>query len=411
MIGIGVSNLVDSFEAGIEIAREAKADLGDDASPQLALAMIGGAYDIPELLRGIRSELGDIPITGGAATGIISREYLGYSGTECSLMLFSPALGEVRYLVSDPFAGGEELAGEKLGREIAACADAGSTVFLLYDTKEIGAFNFPYHGSRLLNGIYSGLGDEQVTLLGARVSGDINFTNSFVLDGKAISNQIALAIILPGTLKPHTRSIHGCLPASRIYEVTRAEGNTVYELDNRPVRDVVREITGFMPEMDTDIPLPKGDLSFLVTFGCWMGEETNDFSESAFMNRLVISSDSVTGSVRILDTDLHVGTKVQIMARDSQAIMDSTRAETTALLAEVAHDKVVFASYIDCGGRTAAVSATDGEEADIVRSLLPLGLPLFGFYTGGELGPTPVRSHPLDWTGVLTLFTYEPDGS
>ena len=78
----------------------------------------------------------------------------------------------------------------------------------------------------------------------------------------------------------------------------------------------------------------------------------------------------------------------------------------------------MFALYIDCAGRTSAFSGADVEEAailqyrqsaraDLEQAELGPETPLLGFYSGVEIAPLLGRSRPLDWTGVLTLFTLE----
>jgi small ligand-binding sensory domain FIST len=124
-------------------------------------------------------------------------------------------------------------------------------------------------------------------------------------------------------------------------------------------------------------------------------------------NRLIISANPVNGSVTLFEADFQVGTKVQIMARDNQLMLDSVRQRTRDLLTSTEPQKPVFAFYIDCAGRTSAFSGAKNEEAAILQAELGPDIPLLGFYSGVEIAPLLGRSRPLDWTGVLTLFTLE----
>jgi small ligand-binding sensory domain FIST len=88
-------------------------------------------------------------------------------------------------------------------------------------------------------------------------------------------------------------------------------------------------------------------------------------------------------------------------------MLDSVGQRTRDLLASVRHKRPIFALYIDCAGRTSAFSGAEIEEAAILQAELGLEIPLLGFYSGVEIAPLLGRSRPLDWTGVLTLFTLE----
>jgi small ligand-binding sensory domain FIST len=95
------------------------------------------------------------------------------------------------------------------------------------------------------------------------------------------------------------------------------------------------------------------------------------------------------------------------MSRDNQLMIDSVRRQTRRLLASLNGRKPVFALYIDCAGRTCAFSGAEVEEAGILQAELGPDIPLLGFYSGVEIAPLLGQSRPLDWTGVLTLFTLE----
>ena len=65
----------------------------------------------------------------------------------------------------------------------------------------------------------------------------------------------------------------------------------------------------------------------------------------------------------------------------------------------------MLALYIDCGGRTAEYSVTEGEEATIVQGAMEAaGVPLLGFYSGAEIAPVLGRSRGLEWTGLLLVL-------
>jgi small ligand-binding sensory domain FIST len=109
----------------------------------------------------------------------------------------------------------------------------------------------------------------------------------------------------------------------------------------------------------------------------------------------------------IFEPDLEVGTEILFMLRDSRQMMESAKQNTEKLLIRIKAEgrKPVFGLYIDCAGRTAAVSETLTEEASEVRDLFKQsGIPLLGFYSGVEVAPLLGKSRGLDWTGVLWVI-------
>jgi small ligand-binding sensory domain FIST len=200
--------------------------------------------------------------------------------------------------------------------------------------------------------------------------------------------------------------MHGCMPVSSFMEITRIEDAVLYELDGRPALDVLSEMVGHQAgQPATD------NLSLAITIGEKHCDPYVPYDESAYVNRLILSSNPADGSVTLFEADFKVGTRVQIMSRDNQLMLESVQKRTRQLLSSLGQEKPIFALYIDCAGRTSAFSGAELEEASIVQAELGPELPLLGFYSGVEIAPLLGRSRPLDWTGVLTLFTLqEPNG-
>ena len=91
-------------------------------------------------------------------------------------------------------------------------------------------------------------------------------------------------------------------------------------------------------------------------------------------------------------------------------MIESARENCENLMAKIRadHKKALFGIYIDCGGRTAAYSNIETEEAAEVQKVFNrYNTPLFGFYSGVEIAPFFGKSSGLDWTGVLMVMAGE----
>jgi small ligand-binding sensory domain FIST len=192
------------------------------------------------------------------------------------------------------------------------------------------------------------------------------------------------------------------MPVSSFLEVTRIDGPLIYELNGRPALEVLQEMIG-----DEQGSFNADNLSLNITLGEKHGDLYAPYSESAYVNRLIVNANPEDGSVRIFEADFQVGTKIQIMSRNNQMMMESVQQRTKALRDSLGSATPLGALYINCAGRACAFGGGDVEEASVLQKELGAEIPLLGFYSGVEIAPLLGRSRPLDWTGVLTLFTLE----
>lgn len=398
MVGIGVSTNSNSGEAGREGASIAvKAMAGTE--PAFAVAFCGGQHDPGKILEGIRSELGPIHIVGGAAVGTITNTALGYTGFESAVAVFPSSLDRPVIVTANGLDQGDRETGRELGHKIRSTAKEGSTVILFYDSIKSGPPPVLHVGSQLIEGLYEGLSGFPATIVGAGTVGDFAMTQSFIFDGNNPAKHSAVAAVLPPSVTSRTVTMHGCIPISSFYEITRIEGQVLYELDGRPALDVIRAITGE--------DLPADHPSLTVTVGEKHGDPFAPYDESSYINRLIITGNPENGSVVLFEADFKVGTKVQIMSRDATRMMESVQKRANAFLSSCGSNRPLWALYIDCAGRSCAFSGGETEEASLVQAAVGQDIPLLGIYSGVEIAPLLGRSRPLDWTGVLTVFTEE----
>jgi hypothetical protein len=399
IVCVGVSQNHDSAQAGREAAQMVTDLLAHNESVAWALAFCGGRHDPGAVLQGLRSQLGEVEIVGGSAVGTITNRLIGYTGYEFAVAAFPSSLPKPAIVVAGGLEMGEAKVGQQLGAKLRDVAQEGDTVLIFYDSVQSGPPPVLYTGSQLMDGIYASLAGKHLNLIGSGTVGDLQLTQSYVLDGHQAVKHTAVAVVLPSILQSHTTIMHGCIPVSSFLEITRIDGPVVYELDGRPALEIILEMTG--QEQD------PGDLSLFVTLGEKYGDPYAPYDESAYVNRLILGSNPQDGSVTLFEADFQTGTKVQIMSRDNQLMVESVHRQTKKLIESLDQAAPVFALYIDCAGRARAFSGAEVEEASVLQAELGADIPLLGFYSGVEIAPLLGRSRPLDWTGVLTLFTLE----
>ena len=241
---LGNSKNPDPVLAGQQAAQMAMDLLPSQESAAWALAFCGGRHNADTVLQGLRSELGNVPVIGGAAAGGISHGLMGYSGYECFLAVFPTPLPAPTIITVDGLDTGELEIGKRLGKQLYQTANDGGTVLILYDSIRSAPPPVLYVGSQLMDGIYLELAKKPLKLIGAGTVGDFQLTESYIFDGQQAKKHAAVAIIFPPAFQSHTTIMHGCMPVSSFLEITKIDGATLYELNGRPALEVLLEMLG-----------------------------------------------------------------------------------------------------------------------------------------------------------------------
>ena len=402
MILLGASRDTDSFLAGQNAARQITEKMGANDSAGWVMAFCGGRHDPDAVLKGVYTLLGPVPVLGGAAVGTITNRSISYGGYECALAVFPGTPDELSILTAPGLDQGETRAGEQLGKKLRDHAPDDATVMLFYDSIQSGPPPVLNVASKLMDGVYAGLGDKPLKVFGAGLLGDFQLIRSYVFDGQAPVKNTAVALVLPSVWSSHITIMHGFKPISTFMEITRIDGPVIYELDGRPAYEVLYEMTHMTDEHQEDV-----NFTLMVALGKKLGNPFDPYRESDYINRQIIGASPENGSISLFEADFKAGMKIQIMSIDHQLVLESVRHQTNALLNNIHNGNTLGAFYIDCAGRACAFCGDEVEEASILQEVIGETMPLLGFYSGVELAPFVDRTRPLDWTGVLAVFTME----
>lgn len=396
-VGVGYSELPDSAAAGTQAAREALRRAGRQDSPDLALLFSTARHDATTLRRAVAGVLGEsTPIAGGGAAGAITNDRFGYAGDQVGLAAFW--LRRSRYALLDE--GGldqdEEKAGERLGAKLAALgAGPDSPVLLFYDAiHRAGKGMRLIMATPLLRGMEKALGFLP-DLNGAGLQGDHQGSPFPQWTGQGMAEHHALALLFSGDVRVHSIIMHGCRPATGYYTVTRADHQTILEIDGRPAIDFMSDLLG--------PTVPPQAWPFFLILGVNRGDIWGPFDENNYASRLCLGLDPDRNGLVMFEPDMVEGTRFQIMYRSLDLDYMVPRIEQT--FDALDGRTPVFALYIDCAGRAAGYAGVDLEDAVVVQKTVAGRVPLLGLYTGVEIASIRGRPRGLDWTGVFCLFS------
>jgi hypothetical protein len=399
-VGVGYCNTRDAFASGRMVAETAMKS-GKIEKPDFVIAFCHGQVDANDFLKGLQSIVGiGTPIIGGSAVGIITNDHLSYEGYPAGAAIIQSDKLTCKVGRADNLDKDEREAGRKLAENLSGASD-GNFLLIFYDSIKVPptATTPPIMNasSPLMKGIAEVM-SPSIPILGAGLIGDFGFNPTKQFCGSSVGSQLVVGALLGGDFHNYHQTMHGCTPKDGIYHtITKIEGAVIYEVDGRPIVDIIDEMYG---NQDWQKQLPVHRLSIGINHGDKYGK----YQEGEYVNRLIAGVLPEGQGIVMFEPDLDEGTEILFMLRDSKQIMTSARLNSAKLMAEIKAEgrKPVFGLYIDCAGRTAGFSATLTEEAsEVIDIFNESGIPLLGFYSGVEVAPLLGKSRGLDWTGVL----------
>lgn len=402
-VGIGYDNQKNSISLGKKVAENALKN-GNIEKPALLMAFCSGQVCHEEYFKGLQIVVGDqVPIIGGSAIGIITNQILSYEGHTAGAAIIESDTLQLGIASAGDLDKNEKLAGQKLAEKLADGIN-GRILLIFYDSiKNPPTETMPpvlNASSPLIEGIEETL-KSNVPIIGGGILGDYEFSHAKQFCGLYVDNQSVVGTLLGGDFNPYFQIMHGCIPKDGIYRtITGIEGSVLYEVDGRPVVDMIDDQYG-SKDWRRQVPVER------LTVGVNCGEKFGDFKEENFVNRLITGVLPNGKGIVLFEPDLKEGSEIMFMLRNNKMMIESAKQNSSQLLEKIIAngEQPVFGLYIDCAGRTAKYSNALTEEASVVQNVFnKYHTPLLGFYSGVEVAPFLGKSRGLDWTGVLLVL-------
>lgn len=396
-VSVGYCDIPDTASAGREAALEAYGKAGRDDPCDLVLLFATASHNAAILRAAVAGIVGaKASIVGGGAAGAISNDRFGYAGDQVGLACFWLEKNRFDLVTQGGLEGSEAAVGEKLGEKLAELEVEPSTpVLLFYDAvDQSGAGMRMIMATYLLSALEKGLGFLP-NLNGAGLQGDFRLTPTGQFLGDRIADHHAIALAFSGDIRIDAVIMHGCRPVTGYYTVTKADAQTILEINGTPALKFMDSILGpaITPE---NYPL------FLI-FGVNKGEKWGKFDERSYASRLCLAIDKERDGIVMFEPDMVAGTEFQLMCRSLEFGYMPPRIEQ--VFDTLDGRKPVFAFYINCAGRAAGFAGMDLEDALVVQKAVGVRAPLLGIYTGVEIASVEGKPRGLDWTGVFCLFS------
>lgn len=251
-----------------------------------------------------------------------------------------------------------------------------------------------------------------VLLGGIASSAEAPGGNTLVLDGEA-THEGAVALALSGGIVCDIAVSQGCRPIGPDMRVTRAKGNLILGLNDRPALEAVRRVVHSVSESDRKL------LAGGLFLGRAIHENKAHLGRGDYLIRNVVGADEDSGGVAVAEI-VPEGSTVRLHFRDA-----TTATEDLELLldAQQLYGTPAGALLVTCNGRGERFFGKQNKDAVTVqRAFLPAEsgseaakagrpisppdapVPLAGFFAAGEIGPIGGQAFLHGYTACLACF-------
>jgi hypothetical protein len=390
--GVGMSRNHNPNVAGREAAEQALKKAGVD-TPDFVFMFASVGYDQHTLLRAVRETTGGAPLTGCSAEGTIAAE----DADESNFSVVVTAISSDELKWTNGIAIGLRADSRAVGQQVAQNlkSDFSSAATGLFVFPDALAVNFDHFVSGL-EGCLSP--DRFLPLWGGAAGDDFARKQTYqYYDDEVVSDGVAYAL-LTGKVEAAWALSHGCIPIGNERKVTRCQGNVIYEIDGKPVLEVIKE---YIPDPELVGNWYRYALTLALSF-----KAPKYFEDEEYIVQGIPRINEDDGSVTI-QTEVTKGTSVWFSSRDKEKIttgLDRMAAQIKHQLGD-AQPKVVF--QFDCSSR-GKMMFRDQERTKLLgefrRSVGP-DAPWVGFYTYGEIGPVATHNLRHIYTAVVLALS------
>lgn len=367
----GIAEGQDSYKAGQEAALDALKKLGDKKA-DLSIVFASSKYDYKSVVKGVREATGHAPLIGCSSAGEFTEEKVGRETVVCAL------------INSDTHKFITGLGKDLKADEIKALQEASAGL-----PKSVEGY--PYSSSILLIDGLIGKGEESVlaalNVLGPNVkfsggaaADDLKFKETYVFCGdEVLSNAVSLAFV--ASRIPVVIGVkHGHSPVSATLTITKAKGNILYMINNKPAFQVWKECLREQARQDgidvDKLKDPSEIGSFLIRYelGLLIGEN--------YKVRVPLSvneDDSINFACTIVE-----GAVIRIMKSPPQEQIASAKKAAEIAFNSARGTKLAGAIVFDCVCRGVILGDQFYKGIDAIKSVIG-NVPLIGFETYGEI--------------------------
>jgi len=365
--GIGQSKNNDSKKAGQEACQMALNQINNGV-PELIIAFASARFDQKQLLDGIISAAGNIPVIGCSTSGEITtqgpdKESIAVMAIKADNIDFGIGLG--KGVKTDSRAAGRKVAEEMIKKMLQK-----PSMFIMLPDGLTG------NGAEIVRGVQDILG-QHFPLMGGSAGDDFKFEKTFEYYQGEVLTDAVVGIGLSGKFSWGLGVQHGWEPIGLPMKVTKSEGAILKELNNKPALRIYQDYFGRKAEELIREPIAR----MAYTYPLGMSVEG---SSELLIRDVVIANDK--GEITCA-AEIPQGSEIRLMLGDPEKAIQAAKeaAENAKSQLKGAKPKAIF--VFDCIARNKLLGPRIDEEIEAIQEVLGKDVPLIGFYTYGEQAP------------------------
>ena len=365
----GWSEHTDSLLAGTEAAESALRRLLP-LKPKLAVVFGSSWFNQALLLQGVRALVGAIPVVGESTAGEIGPN--GPGTRSCVVLLLGGEALAYGIGCGEHVGRAPREAGQKAAQATLKECTGARAGFLLFGDGLVPRY------SEVVRGIQEALGTSAL-IAGGLAGDDFRYTRTYQYYQQRVLSGAIVGVLFGGGVKMGVGVEHGFAPISKPRQVTRAQANILYELDQQPAASVYEEYLG--PELVQQMR-EEGLMHRGIAYPLGIQSAASS-SEWLLRNVLAFGPDgslSCTG-------DVLEGSWLQLMMGNRELALEATRKAAEQAIRPL--NRVACAIMFDSAIRRRLLGSdyTTREIAQ-VREVVGPSTSLVGCYTYGELAPS-----------------------
>ena len=202
-------------------------------------------------------------------------------------------------------------------------------------------------------------------------------------------------MLLTGAIHTEIGVAQGCQPIGRSLEITRAEGNVIYEVNGGPALDGLQ---GALESLSTEDLRQSGRVVFI---GIAMEKENPAPQRGDFLVRNVVGYDKESGAIAVSES-VSEGQLIQFHLRNSSSADKEIQEIVLDLHKRTREQPPAFGMYFNCLGRGKGLYGEANHDIQIIKQRFP-DLPVIGFFGNAEFAPIGGRNFAHAYTGALVL--------
>lgn len=369
-IGVGLSLLVDSYQAGQSALADALDGFDRDADC-LILIFSTDNHDHDILLRSINEKIERKKLIGFTAAGIFSGQQMSKAGV--LITAFQGADLDFHCAVETDLSQDQKSAGFGLGETF--------TTVLKQTDKNALQLLFPdgltNTVSCMLDALFHSVGSR--TLYAGGASGDnFRFVETCQYFGDQVLNDAVVGALITSSKFIAVAAAHGWTPISSPMIVTRAENNVIYELDWQPAYEVYRDFARISENIDIDnVGFPEFSMSH--PFGIPQAKE-----EDGYIVRDPVAKND-DGSITCIG-EVPANSVLRVLNGNKDSLLAAVKSATESVVSQLKGQPLAGVLVFSCASRCLFLDDAFFDEIVAIKEIIGDAVPVSGCLTFGEIG-------------------------